>query len=62
MEHIGKTFYSCYIMNSYIIINFPKDSNGNNKYISLIGQIDFYNSLEIKTALIYYHRFQKHRI
>ena len=62
VEHIGKTFSSCYIMNSYIIINFPKDSNGNNKYISLIGQIDFYNSLEIKTVLIYYHNFQKNKI
>ena len=62
VEHIEDTFYSCYIMNSFIIINFPNNLNGNDKYISLIGEMNYNNSLEIKTVLIYFHRFQKHKI
>ena len=50
------------IIDSIILINLPYDSNGSGKYISLIGELNYDNSLEIKSVLVTYKEFQRREI
>ena len=52
-------FTNCKIIDNLFVIDFPFNLNGCGKYISLIGELDDNNSLEIKSFLIYFQAFQK---
>ena len=57
-----QNFDEIQIIDSFLLINLPYDSNGSGKYISLIGELNYDISLEIKSALIYYQKIQKREI
>ena len=57
-----QNFSQITIMDSIFLIDFPKNYNGFDKYFSLIGELDYNNSFEVKSILVYYHSFQKKQI
>ena len=50
------------IIDSLLMINFEYNLNASEKFISLIGELNFNNSFEIKSVLVYYRSFQKEEI
>ena len=52
-NNIDKKISECYIEDSFIFINFPKQENGNNKLITLLGKLDKDNSFKTECILIY---------
>jgi hypothetical protein len=61
-NNIGKNFSECYIKDGFIFINFPKEENGNNKLITLIGKMDKNNNFETESLLIYNNVNEDERI
>ena len=47
-----QNFSQITIMNSLFLIDFPKNYNGFDKYFSLIGELDYNNSFEVKSILV----------
>ena len=54
-----KTFAECIFINGYIIVNLPNNKLNNNKFISLIGIIDYENNFLIKYIFIYIKDLRK---
>jgi hypothetical protein len=63
INNFGETkFTNCEINNNLILIDFPFDLNGSGKYISLVAELDYNNSLEVKSVMVFYQEFQKKTI
>ena len=57
-----QNFSQITIMDSLFLIDFPNGYNGFEKYISLIGELDYNDSLEVKSIIVYHRIFQKEKI
>jgi len=57
-----QNFSEIQIIDSLLLINLEYNLNGSGKYISLIGELSFNDSFDIKSVLVYYRSFQKKEI
>ena len=57
-----QNFSEIQIIDSLLLINFEYNLNGSGKYISLIGELNFNDSFDIKSVLVYYKSFQEKEI
>ena len=57
-----QNFSEIQIIDSLLLINLEYNLNGSGKYISLIGELSFNDSFDIKSVLVYYRTFQKKEI
>ena len=60
ISKLGKKLITFNIINQYIFINYPKESNNNNnQYISLIGNLNNQNIFKTDYILIYYSDIER---